>query len=137
MSKYIKKTQQELIPWTKDMSMDLISVSEADKNNGSPKTGDMIAFNPKDETDMWLVSEQFFKDNYVPAIEETKTDNSQVIADLIKERNELKAHCEVANTIIKVLAKTDAEKVIAEVWFEKPPQQSLAEIKAQAIEEAK
>jgi hypothetical protein len=58
-----------------------------------------------------------------------------VITQLQKERDELKAHCEVANTIIKVLAKTDAEKVIAEVWFEKPPQQSLAEIKAQAIKE--
>jgi hypothetical protein len=60
----------------------------------------------------------------------------QSLADLSKERDELKAHCEVANTIIKVLAKTDAEKVIAEVWFEKPPQQSLAEIKAEAIEDA-
>ena len=44
--------------------MSNISVSDADKNNGSPRQGDMIAFNPDDETDMWLVSEEFFKNNY-------------------------------------------------------------------------
>ena len=41
-----------------------ISVSNADFKNGSPKIGDMIARNPKDHRDQWLVSEQFFKDNF-------------------------------------------------------------------------
>tara|TARA_R110000868_G_C10972546_1_gene770370 strand:- start:22453 stop:22605 length:153 start_codon:yes stop_codon:yes gene_type:complete len=44
--------------------MALVSISEADKLNGSPKTGDMIAFNQKDSTDIWLVAEEFFNDNY-------------------------------------------------------------------------
>lgn len=64
MALYRKKQLQELIPWTEDLPMGLVSISEADKQNGSPKTGDMIAFNPKDPTDMWLVAEEFFKDKY-------------------------------------------------------------------------
>lgn len=64
MAYYRKKQLQELIPWTPDFPMDFVSVSEADKNNGSPKQGDMIALNPKSTTDMWLVAEQFVADNY-------------------------------------------------------------------------
>ena len=41
-----------------------ISISDADKNNGSPKIGDMIARNPKDYSDQWLIAEQYFKDNF-------------------------------------------------------------------------
>jgi hypothetical protein len=64
MAYYRKRQLQELINWTPDLSMELVSVSEADKNNGSPKEGDKIAFNPKDPTDMWLVAKQFADDNY-------------------------------------------------------------------------
>ena len=41
-----------------------VSISDADKNNGSPKLGDMIARNPKNHNDQWLVAEQYFKDNF-------------------------------------------------------------------------
>lgn len=64
MAYYIKKALQKMIPWEPDMPMDLVSISDADKANGSPKKGDMIAFNPDDSTDMWLVAEQYVKDNY-------------------------------------------------------------------------
>lgn len=40
-----------------------ISISDADKQNGSPKIGDMIARNPKNHEDQWLVAEAYFKDN--------------------------------------------------------------------------
>lgn len=40
------------------------SISNADKENGSPKVGDMIARNPKNYLDQWLVAEQYFKDNF-------------------------------------------------------------------------
>ena len=46
-----------------------ISISDADKNNGSPKIGDMIARNPKDYSDQWLVAEQYFKDNFEQLVE--------------------------------------------------------------------
>lgn len=41
-----------------------VSISDVDKANGSPKLGDMIARNPKNHRDQWLVSEQYFKDNF-------------------------------------------------------------------------
>jgi hypothetical protein len=43
-----------------------VSISQVDKDNGSPKIGDMIARNPKNHNDMWLVAEQYFKDNFEP-----------------------------------------------------------------------
>ena len=64
MAFYRKKELQELTPWVEGLPMDLVSVSEADKRNGSPKKGDMIAFSPKDATDIWLVAKVFFDDNY-------------------------------------------------------------------------
>lgn len=41
-----------------------VSISDADLLNGSPKIGDMIARNPKNHNDQWLVAEQYFKDNF-------------------------------------------------------------------------
>jgi len=41
-----------------------VSVSEVDLNNGSPKLGDMIARNPKNHNDQWLVAQQYFNDNF-------------------------------------------------------------------------
>ena len=41
-----------------------ISISDADKNNGSPKIGDMIARNPKDYSDQWLVAKNYFEQNF-------------------------------------------------------------------------
>jgi len=41
-----------------------VSVSDADLKSGSPKIGDMIARNPKNHNDQWLVAEQYFKDNF-------------------------------------------------------------------------
>lgn len=43
---------------------DKVSISEADKDNGSPKEGDMIARNPDDPDDMWLISKEYFEENY-------------------------------------------------------------------------
>ena len=41
-----------------------VSISEVDLQNGSPKIGDMIARNPKNHNDQWLIAEQYFKDNF-------------------------------------------------------------------------
>lgn len=67
MPLFRKKGTQELVPWTPAIDMTGVSVSESDKNNGSPKDGDMIAINKNDPTDRWLVAEKFFNDNYEPA----------------------------------------------------------------------
>lgn len=41
-----------------------VSISDSDLKNGSPKLGDMIARNPINHNDQWLVAEQYFKDNF-------------------------------------------------------------------------
>lgn len=46
-----------------------VSISETDLQNGSPKYGDMIARNPKNHLDQWLVAEQYFNDNFEPVFE--------------------------------------------------------------------
>jgi hypothetical protein len=42
----------------------VVSISQEDRKNGSPKMGDMVARNPKNGFDQWLVAEQYFKDNF-------------------------------------------------------------------------
>lgn len=40
------------------------SISEADLRNGSPKAGDMIARNPDNHDDQWLISADYFAKHY-------------------------------------------------------------------------
>lgn len=64
---YRKKQLQEMTPWTPDTDMTGVSVSNADRLNGSPKMLDMIATNPQNPNDKWLVAHKFFIENYEPA----------------------------------------------------------------------
>lgn len=43
-----------------------ISIAAVDVEAGSPKAGDMIARNPKNHEDQWLVAAQYFRDNFEP-----------------------------------------------------------------------
>ena len=43
-----------------------VSISAADQEAGSPKIGDMIARNPKNHNDQWLVAADYFADNFEP-----------------------------------------------------------------------
>ena len=61
---YRRKQIAELAEWSPDFDMAGVSVSEEDRKAGSPKAGDMIARNPKNHADKWLVAEQYFKDNF-------------------------------------------------------------------------
>jgi hypothetical protein len=63
---YRRKQIAELAPWTPDADMTRVSVSAADRDAGSPKPGDMIARNPKDHEDKWLVSKAYFEENFEP-----------------------------------------------------------------------
>ena len=45
-----------------------VSISDADIADGSPKIGDMIARNPKNHNDQWLVAQDYFNDNFEPLI---------------------------------------------------------------------
>lgn len=61
---YRRKAIAELRPYSLGENLSGVSISDADKENGSPKVGDMIARNPKDHSDQWLVAKKYFEDNF-------------------------------------------------------------------------
>ena len=61
---YHRTNLAEMIPWTKDLDMTGISISQVDLDEGSPKVGDMIARNPSNHQDKWLISKAYFEDNF-------------------------------------------------------------------------
>jgi hypothetical protein len=64
---YRRKQIAELRPWEPGDDMSGVSVSQPDRENGSPKVGDMIARNPKNHADKWLVAAAYFADNFEDA----------------------------------------------------------------------
>lgn len=82
--KYMRTNTAEMTPYVSGMDMSRVSISQADLENGSPKKGDMIARNPKDHSDMWLVANQYFSENFA-LLEPNMSWQDRVIA----ERDEL------------------------------------------------
>ena len=99
---YKRKGLSEMTPYIEGFDMTLVSVSEADKLNGSPKLGDMIARNPKNHDDKWLVAEKYFNDNLELAeqVEESTFDSR-----LMSEYQELH------NRVEKLLAFLQKENI--------------------------
>lgn len=62
-----RKEIAEMRPWREGDKMTGISISDSDRIAGSPKTGDMIARNPLDHMDQWLVAAAYFSVNFEPA----------------------------------------------------------------------
>lgn len=65
-TQYRRKQIAELRPYENGEDMTGVSVSAEDRKAGSPKVGDMIARNPKNHADQWLVAERYFQDNFEP-----------------------------------------------------------------------
>jgi hypothetical protein len=64
---YRRKQIAELRPYVPGESLsDNVSITVADVDAGSPKEGDMIARNPKNHNDQWLVAKKYFEDNFEP-----------------------------------------------------------------------
>jgi len=61
---YRRKQIAELRPYVEGELLDGVSISEVDRSAGSPKLGDMVARNPKNHADQWLVAAQYFADNF-------------------------------------------------------------------------
>lgn len=63
-----------------------VSVSAADLLAGSPKPGDMIARNPENHEDQWLIAKDYFEANFAsstpPAAEELTAEDMGSVADL-------------------------------------------------------
>lgn len=62
--KYRRTNIAEMRPYTGEALPSCVSISQADKDNGSPKMGDMIARNPDNHDDMWLIAKDYFEKNF-------------------------------------------------------------------------
>jgi hypothetical protein len=65
-ARYRRKQIAELRPYEVGEDLGRVSVSPEDRRSGSPKAGDMIARNPKNHADQWLVEAKYFADNFEP-----------------------------------------------------------------------
>ena len=64
---YKRKGLSEMREYEIGEDVSHVSISDEDRKNGSPKAGDMIARNPKNHADQWLVAREYFEDNLEPA----------------------------------------------------------------------
>jgi hypothetical protein len=63
--KYYRRTNlAEMRPYEPGEDLDGVSISSEDRIQGSPKPGDMIARNPKNHKDQWLVAKEYFEANF-------------------------------------------------------------------------
>lgn len=51
-------------PYVRPQDKMTVSISDVDLKNGSPKLGDMIARNPDNHDDVWLVTKEYFENNF-------------------------------------------------------------------------
>ena len=68
-SQYRRSQIAELRPYVPGEPAELlyrVSISQADLDGGSPKDGDMIARNPANHDDQWLVAADYFAANFEP-----------------------------------------------------------------------
>lgn len=65
-TRYRRKQIAELRPYVVGEDLTGVSISAVDNLAGSPKEGDMIARNPANHADQWLVAAQYFADNFEP-----------------------------------------------------------------------
>ena len=65
--KYRRKQIAELRPYVPGEELSgRVSISANDRDAGSPKDGDMIARNPENHDDQWLVAKEYFEANFEP-----------------------------------------------------------------------
>jgi hypothetical protein len=63
---YRRSQIAELRPYEPGEVLADVSISKPDRAAGSPKAGDMIARNPQDHGDQWLVAAAYFAANFEP-----------------------------------------------------------------------
>ncbi len=69
--KYRRTQIAEMRPYVEGEDVTGVSISEVDRKHGSPRKGDMIARNPANHGDRWLVSEAYFRANFEGAADES------------------------------------------------------------------
>lgn len=81
---YRRKQIANLRPYEEGETLsDRVSISASDKEGGSPKVGDMIARNPKDHQDQWLVAAQYFEDNFEEVGDAPPVEANEIISGMI------------------------------------------------------
>jgi hypothetical protein len=65
-TKYRRKQIAELRSYVVGEDLAHVSISPEDKKAGSPLPGDMIARNPANHADQWLVAAAYFAVNFEP-----------------------------------------------------------------------
>ena len=65
---YQRKQKGELRPYVLGEDLSGVSISPEDTAAGSPKEGDMIARNPDNHKDQWLVAQAYFEKNFEPVV---------------------------------------------------------------------
>lgn len=84
-TQYRRKQIAELRPYIEGEDVSHVSISPEDMKAGSPKRGDMIARNPKNHADQWLVARAYFLDNFEPLTAE----QAEPAADEVRLRKAL------------------------------------------------
>lgn len=110
--KYRRKQIAELRPWVEGDDMARVSVSAADKEAGSPKHGDMIARNPKNHDDQWLVAAAYFADNFEDINNGERVDRGVVINRRARTGSQLVTQRETVQKLEKQVAsmRVDASR---------------------------
>ena len=88
--KYRRTNVAEMRPYVEGEQLDgRVSISEADRENGSPNPGDMIARNPANHADQWLVAADYFAANFEPYDEATTDTHAEIerLKDAVQERD--------------------------------------------------
>jgi len=110
--RYKRKGLSEMREYVPGEDLDGVSISDADVRNESPQPGDMIARNPKNHDDQWLVAATYFRDNLDPAGEEGGSDLASArarIAELEAERDRLRAGYDgLRDQCARVIGERDA-----------------------------
>lgn len=59
-----KSIPAEMFPYIDGQDLSAVSIGDDDRDNGSPKEGDMIARDPSNHGDMWLVNASYFAEKF-------------------------------------------------------------------------
>jgi hypothetical protein len=111
--KYIRTNIAEMRPVADDELIsdcwdNGISISATDIENGSPKIGDMIARNPENHNDKWLVAKEYFEKNF----RRMDTEQIKECLEAIKLRSDINPN----DPHISVLVKFVEKRINGERW---------------------
>jgi len=119
---YKRKGLSEMASWVEGFDMTGVSVSQEDLDSGSPKEGDMIARNPVNHEDKWLVAKKYFEDN----LEEVKSDSGLDFIDRLKlEAKELAEKLNKLNSFMATQSFVDLDRDNKDLLYEQSRSMSV------------